>query len=292
MRSMTGYGRGRAENKVAAVDVELRSVNGKGLNFKLRLPGDRLENETALEAALRRRLSRGSVQGNVRVRLLEARTAVPDAGALRRYLREWRAAEKELGLEVRDPSLGELLALPGAFETPDEDEKVGRSVARCMEQGLDQALDALIESREKEGVRLAKELLALIARMERELARIRKELPKVLAALKKRLLERAQEALRDAGVEVVPELGGELAGLAERGDVREEVARLEIHFERLRKLLDQGGVCGREVDFLAQECHREVTTLGNKVTAPRIGQGVIAMKVLIQQFKEQTANVE
>ncbi|MHC4380952.1 MAG: YicC/YloC family endoribonuclease, partial [Planctomycetota bacterium] len=156
---MTGYGRGSSENRYAAASVELRSVNGKGLSIKLRLPHDRLELESKIEGQVRRGLERGSVQGQVRVRLLEVPVAELDLKVLRRYLAAWRKAEKELGLAITDPSMAELLALPGAQHGVEESTAITRGVAKAVTEATKAALEALTESRAQEGTRLAKEMM-------------------------------------------------------------------------------------------------------------------------------------
>lgn len=292
LSSMTGYGRGRHENRLAAAQVELRSVNGKGLFLKLRVPGDRLDLEPRLEAILRGKLERGNVQGLVRVRLLEARGAELDLGVLARYAKQWKRAEKDLGLQRQEPKLAEMLTLPGALETPPEEERVTSAVQQAVLAACREALDALLEARAKEGEALRKELLRLCRRLGEELERCEKRLPQAKKASEKRFQERVQSAWDAAKVAEPIDLTRELVVLAEKADVREELARLAIHLNRLQKLLQKGGPCGRELEFLSQECHREVTTLGNKSADTRMSQLVVKMKVLVQQLKEQIANVE
>ena len=103
--SMTGFGRGTAENRHAAVSVELRSVNGKGLVLKLRLPGERMELEPKLEAQVRKRIERGSVQGQLRITVAGSTAAEPDLAVLARYRDAWKKGVKELGLEPAPPTM-------------------------------------------------------------------------------------------------------------------------------------------------------------------------------------------
>jgi len=289
---MTGYGRGRAENKVAAAEVELRSVNGKGLSLKLRVPTDRLALEPALEGRIRKNLERGSVHGFVRIRLIEHSAAVIDQKVLGRYLKEWRRVEKALGIEVKDPTMAELLALPGAYESGSESTAVSRSVARVATEALDNALASLIGFREKEGKSLAKELNGLARKLEQQLKKVNLLAPKAVQASQERMVIRVKKAWAAAEVANPLDLTREIVTLADKAEVREEVARLEIHLGRLHKVIDAGGPCGRELEFLVQECHREITTLGNKSADPRMSEAVVGMKLHAGQLKEQIANVE
>jgi len=290
--SMTGFGRGAAENVLASAEVELRSVNGKTLNLKLRLPSERLELESELEAVLRTALDRGSVTGQLRVRILAGTAPTPDRSALKNHLKEWRRTTKELGLEAHDPSLSELLALPGAFMAIAEDAKTTRAVRAASKAAMEAALAALQQARQREGARLARELLRILKKFQGHLKRAEKRVPQAIAAGQERMTERVNTALSKAEQAEGLDLTRELIALADRADVREEIARLDIHLASLHELLANGGACGREIEFLLQEVHREVTTLGNKSADVQLSEQVVAMKLLAGQLKEQVANVE
>ncbi|MFQ5749417.1 MAG: DUF1732 domain-containing protein, partial [Planctomycetota bacterium] len=125
-----------------------------------------------------------------------------------------------------------------------------------------------------------------------DLEKVRKRLPAASAAAARRLRERVGEAWKAAGITEPLDLAREIVLLSERADVREEVARLGIHLEALTGRIQAGGPCGRELEFLIQECHREVTTLGSKSSDPRLSELVVSMKTAVGQLKEQCANVE
>ena len=292
LHSMTGFGRGSASNLHANAEMELRTVNGKGLNIKLRLPSDRADLETDLEARLRRSLTRGSLQGFLRLRLLSQSTQTIDSVAVRAHLKEWRKTAKELGLRAADPTLSELLAMPGSYSQSFEPQKISRGVEKASQQALKEALGALIESRRLEGARLGEELLRLLKQLESALTKARKRVPKALAEAQKRMQSRVDSALRAAKLEDGYDLSRELVALADRADVQEEVARLDIHLARFYALLARGGAVAREMEFLLQECHREITTLGNKSADVALSQHVVTMKLIAGQLKEQVANLE
>ena len=291
LRSMTGYGRGSGGDAHVQVEVELRSVNGRGLSLKVRLPSDRLALETKVDELLRKRLDRGTVQGQVRIQVLRHRPAIVDHEVLRRYLREWRAIEKDLGMELRDPELGELLRLPGAMETPPETQSTRRSVERNVKAALEEAVSHLVDSRAKEGSRLGRVLGQQLSSLRRNAAKASKRQPAAVREAQARLRRKVRSSDGASSADG-PWLERELAAFAERADVEEELARLEIHCDRLEVALKQGGAIGRELEFLIQECHREVTTLGNKSGDAKISGFVVAMKLALQRMKEQVANVE
>ena len=290
--SMTGYGRGAAESTSVGVEVELRSVNHKGFHLKLRLPSERMESEAKFEARIRKVLQRGSVQGFIRLRTFRRRTSEVDHEVLRRYLKEWRGLENELGLEKNDPSLGELLAMPGALETAPESERDRKAIERTMLEAFDAALEGLVNSRVKEGAALRKELQGMVKKIKTAVAKVERRLPIIQRQAEKKLQLKVQETQERLGVPVSTDLAKEFAVWADRADVREEIARLDVHLVRLDELLKKGGPCGRELEFVLQAVHREITTLGNKSADATLSDQVVAMKLVAAQFKEQVANVE
>jgi uncharacterized protein (TIGR00255 family) len=292
LHSMTGYGRGSAANAHASAEVELRTVNGKGLNLKLRLPSDRGDLESVLETRLRKSISRGSVQGWMRLRLLSQGTHSIDVKAVRNHLKEWRKLAKDLGMKSADPTLAELLAMPGSYAPEEENEAVTRAVQKASVGALEAALAALLESRQAEGARLGKELMRLWKQLKVALNKARKRVPKAIAEMQVNLQTRVQAALRSAGQDEDYDLSRELIVLADRADVQEELARLDIHLERFEALLIKGGAVAREIEFLLQEIHREITTLGNKSSDATLSQHVVTMKLVAGQLKEQVMNLE
>lgn len=292
LASMTGYGRGRAANRWAEAEVELRSVNGKSLHLAVRLPAERLEWEAEVEAALRAAFERGSVQGGVRLRWREAPTASLDHAALKRHARTWRAAAKELGAPDAEPALRDLLALPGVWRGAEESAAAAAGARKAALAALAEAIGALRAAREREGEKLRAELRALAAQVARGLVAVRERLPAARSEADRRVKERVARALAAAGVGEPADLGRELVLAAERGDVEEECARLAIHLDRVEALLAAGGPCGRELEFQLQECQREVTTLGNKSSDAALSAAVVTMKSAVQRLREQAANVE
>lgn len=292
LSSMTGFGRGRAANRHAEAECELRSVNGKGLHLALRLPADRLEWESEVDALLRGRFERGSLQGAVRLRWRSAPAPRLDLEALRRHEREWRAAQRALGLGGEAPPLQALIALPGSWRPAEESAAAAAAGRKAVLAAVAEAASALAEARAREGERLRRELSRLVAAVEDGLAEVGRRLPAARAEAEARLRERVARALAAAGISPPEDLGREIVLAAEKGDVAEECARLEIHLARLRELLVRGGAAGRELEFVLQECHREISTLGAKTADAAAAATITGMKLAVQQLKEQAANVE
>ncbi len=292
LHSMTGYGRGSAANTHAGAEAELRTVNGKGLNLKLRLPSDRGELEAVLEARVRKQIARGSVQGFMRLRLLSQASHSIDVNAVQQHLKEWRKLSKELGMKSADPTMAELLAMPGSYAPEAESAAVTRAVQKAAVAAMDDALKALLESRRAEGARLGKELMRLWKQLRAALNKARMRVPKAIEAAQQNMQSRVETALKNANFDSQVDLARELLILADRADVQEEVARLDIHLERFAALLEQGGAVARELEFLLQEIHREITTLGNKSADATLSQHVVTMKLVAGQLKEQVLNLE
>jgi uncharacterized protein (TIGR00255 family) len=292
LASMTGFGRAQVETSQLSVKVEFRTVNGKGFHCKLRMPSDLLEHEAKVEGMLRQALSRGSISGFVSVRRSHDDTVEFDQQVLKKYLAAWNRTEKNLGLDVVSPTLKDLISMPGAMHSARNPKGKVRAVERAIKQAAAEAIVALQDSRAKEGARLGKEMLRIISQLEKLVARTARRAPIAVKEVSAKYTLRVQQALAAAGENDSYDLGRELIALAERADVQEEIARLGIHIERLRATIKKGGAVGREFEFVLQECHREITTLGNKSSDGKLSEMVVAMKLCAQQLKEQVANVE
>ncbi len=290
--SMTGFGRAQLETDHMSVAVEFRTVNGKGLHCKLRMPSDLLEYEAKVEGTLRQALTRGSLTGVISVRRSHDETVEFDQQVLKKYLAAWKRTEKNLGLDEVSPTLTDLIAMPGAMQAARNPRGQARAVEKAIKQAVAEAIVSLQSSRAKEGARLAKEMLRLITNLEKLVSRTAARAPAAVKDVAAKYKSRVKQALLAAGENDTYDLGRELIALAERADVQEEIARLEIHIGRLGATINKGGAVGREFEFILQECHREVTTLGNKSSDTKMSEMVVAMKLCVQQLKEQVANVE
>lgn len=286
VNSMTGFGTGTATADGWCVEVTIRTLNHRYLSVRVRVPHDQPQLHASVEEAVRRAFSRGEI--GVWIAPSRDREA-PDAclfdrERLKDHLAELRRIAQELSLE-ESPTLSDLIQL-GTFQEKAPPE---RDLSPALEAALRQAIEATLETRAKEGKRLVEELTRILDRFSGLLSQVRQRLP----ALSQELRSRLHERVADLPVEVDQNrLEMEVALLAERFDVREEVTRLEGHLHRVRGLLRSGGLIGKELDFVSQELLREVNTLGAKSRDLAISSLVIDMKVAIERFKEQVQNVE
>ncbi|MBK7642228.1 MAG: YicC family protein [Planctomycetes bacterium] len=290
LRSMTGFGAATSSEAQVQVRVEVRSVNHRFLQLKVKLPPELASFEGEVEAAVRKVLERGSVSLSVSVDAGGGSTVRIDRELAQRYMTEVESLAKELGLEGR-PKLETILALPGVVGSQ-SDPKLAEREARLLRGAVRDGLAELVAMREREGAALLQDLRANTAALTKEAARIEKRMPKVVKEHHKKLRTRMQDLL-GGGIKLGPaELPRELALLADRMDVGEELARLSSHLVQWSALLEKGGATGRQLDFLVQELLREANTIGSKCNDAEVAHSVVEVKTRIERLREQVQNVE
>lgn len=289
--SMTGFA--RAEGEVTGISWvwELKSVNGKSLDLRLRLPPGYDAIEAPLRAALAGRLRRGNVSATLTVN----RTAPPTIRINREMLARVIGLLGELGgeIEAAPPRLDGLIGLRGIIETvEDEPDEAIEARRVAILEAWDVALGRLAASRQEEGARLGEVLSNQLA----ELAELVAAASGSAAAQPEALRARLQQSLAAVAAlaPTMPQerVAQELALLVSRGDIREELDRLRAHLAQAGDLLAKGAGVGRQLDFLCQELNREANTLCSKsadIDLTRIG---LALKVAVEQFREQVQNLE
>lgn len=293
LQSMTGFARSEGTSGRARWAWELRSVNGKGLDLRLRLPTGLERLEAAVRAVVPTRFSRGNIQANLSVTIAETRVeAVLNREALAAVL----ALREELG-DLVDPSpitLDALMSIRGLVDIREatDDATATEALDHEIMTGLDVALNALTAMRESEGAALATILrlhvvtIADLTRtVEADPSRSPEEISRKLAQQVSMLMEGASSLDRDR-------LHAEVAILATKADLREEVDRLHAHVVAANELLTKGGPVGRRLDFLAQEFNRESNTICSKSNSAAVTAAGIDLKVVIDQFREQVQNLE
>jgi uncharacterized protein (TIGR00255 family) len=290
MRSMTGYGRGAVERGEVHATVDVRSVNHRFLDLKLR--GGQLPAavEDAIAARVRAAIERGSVAVAVHLRGGAPGAARIDGDAAVRAHRT--LAELAARLAVPGPDLALVLAQPGVVTA---EEALDDGSAAAALAALDAALVQLDAMRAAEGAALAAE----IARRLDELAVLRAQIAGLAAGVPqqvaRRLTERVRRLVDDAGAggAVDPgRLAQEIAVLAERADITEELVRLTSHLDQARALLGATGAVGRRLEFLVQEIGRELNTIASKAQDAGVAALVIDAKAELERMREQAQNVE
>ncbi|OAA28018.1 hypothetical protein AT15_04855 [Kosmotoga arenicorallina S304] len=290
IRSMTGFARSEAECEFVACSVELKSVNAKHLNLEVNISGGFTEIEVKASRYLRERLRRGTVRAYVEIYFSQSVGDIikPDLGVASAYYN----ALNELADKFRIPdriSLDTLSKMKDVLKyriSPSVNEKIWE----CLKIALDKAIALLNDDREREGKNLEKALFSYLERLE--------DIAKELHSKTKDLLEYYRELLRKRISEVLEidvdknRLEQEVAILAERADISEEIVRLESHISAFKKLIENENECGVQLDFLCQEMHREFSTIAAKSKKTEITSLSIEGRTLVNKIREQVQNIE
>ena len=291
---MTGYGQGAAEVSGLKVTVELRSVNNRFVDLKLRLPDELVP----FEQDLRRKVLATVKRGRVDVDLRLERTGVADVPlTLNRPVAEaalaaWKTLRDEYGVSG-EWDLHAMLRVPGIFDTSGVGhglDDVGRG---AVDEAFDRALSALDGERRREGGVLRDDLVARVSRMSQIVATIRALAATVPNTLHKKIAERVQQLVTQVTLDPA-RLAQEAAFLADRSDITEETVRLEGHLDHARGLLaDSGGEpVGKRLEFLLQEILRETNTIASKSSDLGISRHALDLKAESEKIREQIQNLE
>ncbi|MGX5665787.1 YicC/YloC family endoribonuclease [Rhizobium daejeonense] len=294
LQSMTGFARAEGTSGRYRWAWELRSVNGKGLDIRMRLPQGMESFEPEVRRLLGQHLTRGNIQVGLNVSVSENRVeAVLNRDALDAVLR----LRDELGTDLVDPAplrLDALMAIRGLVDFRETQDDKAALAARDADilAGLEQAARALCDMRKTEGDALCRllsdhvsSIQDLVQKVEADPSRQPEEIARKLEAQLAALLDSSPSLDRDR-------LHAEAALLATKADLREEIDRLKAHVTAARDLLSMGGPIGRKLDFLAQEFNRESNTICSKSNAVAVTTAGIELKVVIDQFREQVQNLE
>lgn len=288
---MTGYGCGEATAAGRKVTVEVRSVNGRFLEAQLRLPRALQPAEGALREALSGKLGRGSVTVSANLEDVAGKGAGTE-GAERwvRMAQELRGVQEVTGLSG-EITIGDLLRWASANKAESEPEPAFEELKPALFEALAAAMAQHDAFRLKEGANLKLDLLGRLERIEAALAQIPVLAREHLANYKVQLEARIQEMV--GGLSVDPaRLAQEVAHLADKLDVDEEMTRFSSHNGQFRDCLEQGGPVGKKMGFLLQEMLREANTTGSKCQNAKISHLVISIKDELESLKEQIANLE
>jgi uncharacterized protein (TIGR00255 family) len=288
---MTGHGEARHQDPRWTVVVEIRTVNNRHFKLSAKISEPFAAMEPALEQLVREKVKRGTVQVNLRVdRPRRPEDYRVNLVALQSYRDQLRSAHGH-NLGAVDPS--QFLLLPGVVEdargldrAPDDD---WPEIARVVSE----ALSALEAARSIEGRAMAAALVALARAASQELGRIADRGPLVVHNYQRRLTERLQALVRDQGVTLEPkDVVREIAILADRCDISEEIVRLRAHLAQFGAIIDEPESSGRKLEFITQEMGREINTIGSKANDVEISRSVVEVKSLLEKIRELIQNAE
>jgi uncharacterized protein (TIGR00255 family) len=293
IKSMTGFARAEGALDGAVWIWEVRSVNGRGLDVRLRLPNGSDQLEPKVREAVGRHLSRGSVTINLSS---EWRDGIQEIRINERALAQVMVAAARVRAltDAAPPRVDGLISIKGVLDITENQQDPEQATARgeAMLKTLEEALGALVAARAAEGARLASTLKAQLDEIERLVGVVQASPARTPQAIEERLKEQVRRLL-DTGNGFDPaRLHQEAVLLATRADVEEELQRLTSHISAARELIGESGAVGRKFDFLAQEFNREANTLCSKASDVEITRAGLSLKTVIDQLREQVQNIE
>jgi uncharacterized protein (TIGR00255 family) len=287
IRSMTAFAREESQSSFGRLTWEIRSVNHRYLEVFVRLPDELRAIETPVRERLAAKLSRGKLDCQLRFR--PASGGAGDLHVNERLMEQLLAAAEAMGgrlPDARGPAIMDVLRWPGVLESEEQD--LGPLQAEALAL-LDRAIDTLVETRRREGARIAEHLNQRVGDMRVQVEKARELMPGIIAALRERLKKRLAEVSETLDAERVEQ---EMVLLTQKLDIDEEMDRLRTHLDEVERVVNKGGAVGRRLDFLMQELNREANTLGSKSADAETSAVSVEMKVLIEQMREQIQNVE
>lgn len=290
-RSMTGFGKAVCNEDGESFSVELSAVNHRHLDCSVRLPPPWSALETSVKARVKERFGRGKIQVYVS-RKNGAAGSPPmrlDVERARQYVEDAKELTRLVGT-FEGLSVNTLATMEGVFVPAEPNEDL-ESVEERLLASLDEAMDQLETMRENEGRALAEDLRKRVGLIREILEGVEERLPTLNQQYEQRLRERIQELATDVSL-TEERIAIEVAMMAEKGDVTEEVVRLKTHLDHTIELLDSPEPCGRRLDFLAQEIQREANTLGVKTRDTDVTKEVLRIKSEIEKIREQVQNIE
>lgn len=287
IQSMTAFARAQAQGKWGSAVCELRSINHRYLELIVRLPETLHEFEAALREQIRNHVKRGKIECYIRYQPGEIGGTEITINA--KLAQELYLANEKIASLLKSPApinTMDILRWPGILQMAELDlEAIEDEITQLMEK----ALTDLIAARAREGEELKQLFLQRLESMKAEIAKVRQRLPGILKEQRERLTKR----FADVKLELdTGRLEQEMILFSQKTDVTEELDRLDAHISEVRRILKQGGLAGRRLDFLMQELNREANTLGAKSVDVETTRSSVELKVLIEQMREQVQNVE
>ena len=292
MKSMTGYGKAMVAGDDFSVSVDLKTVNNRFLDIHLRVGSELASLEPSIKKRITSRLSRGRVDVTVSMERVAQIAYEINRPLIAGYVSALKQLQKDfdIGGEL---DINVIARIPGAVQPARNG--IDDRITAALERALDQALDELEKMREQEGEALKQELRERCQKIEALVPIIEASAAGLADAYRLRLQKRIGELLNRGGqvIEIDPvRLAQEVAYLADRSDVSEEMVRLRSHLSQFQEALDAQGDAGKMLDFLLQELNREANTTLSKSTDLAIKEAGLAIKAEVEKLREQVQNVE
>ena len=292
MKSMTGYGKAMVAGEDFSVSVDLKTVNNRFLDIHLRVGSELASFEPSIKKRITSRLSRGRVDVTVSVERVAQIAYEINRPLIAGYVSALKQLQQDFDI-AGELDINVIARIPGALQPARNG--MDERITGALERALDQALDELEKMREQEGEALKQELRERVRKIEALVPIIEASAAGLADAYRLRLQKRIGELLNRGGqvIEIDPvRLAQEVAYLADRSDVSEEMVRLRSHLSQFQEALDASGEAGKMLDFLLQELNREANTTLSKSTDLAIKEAGLAIKAEVEKLREQVQNVE
>lgn len=288
---MTGFGRAEAEQNGKKITVEIKTVNHRFLDINIRMPRTMGFAEEGIRKSIKSNLERGRVDVFINYTSLggESKSAQADTGLIRSYVDAARQASKECSLND-DLALSHILRIPEAIIISEEQEDE-KELSKIMQTALKEALKKLVDMREREGTHLEKNIKSYLS----ELAKITKLIDSKKDYVSKEYSDKLKQRLSDLldGAEIdETRFNSEIAYIADKADITEEIVRLNTHIKQFSDISSKKTAVGRKLDFVVQEMNRELNTIGSKTSDISITNAVIEGKSIVEKIREQVQNIE
>lgn len=289
---MTGFGRGEATNNGYTATVEIKSLNSRYLDITTRLPQRLQDKELELKEILQKYINRGKL--NINIHVAEIDNGQPhiivDEVKVKAYARLLQQVQKVAG--ISDPiTLKDISNFGDIFITQEEDEEILNLKWSIAKEALATAIESLIAMRTREGNQLKKDLLERLDSIKGNLEDVEVISNDRVEELRARLKERIVQLLDDEDFDT-DRLEMEVAVLADKMDITEEIVRMRAHIKFFIEAIEQPEAAGRRLNFLTQEMNRELNTIGSKANHSEIAHHVVRSKETLEQIREQVQNVE
>lgn len=282
--SMTGSANCIISSDIAALNIDITSINGRFLELNFKMPDSLRHLESKLREAFQKHLKRGKVDCYITLSQNLKSTLKVDKSALEQLSIAIKTIEKSIG-GISTNSL-EILNYPGIQV---QDENVQSKIDEFILNSLETAISKLVTARAHEGEKLKLAIQSRLESIEKELLPVEKALSELVS--KER--EKIKAKIAELSIEIDPNrIEQEVTLAAQKADVREEYDRLKAHIKEVRSILQTGGICGKRLDFMMQEFNREANTLASKASSLDITKVAVELKVLIEQMREQVQNIE
>ena len=291
IKSMTGFGKGEVRFKSGKITVEIKTVNHKFFDATLKLPSGIASFEDKIKEILQKKIQRGKINLSLTYdgALLKSEKVSVNKKSAKNYYNALNGLKAYLGLK-EEINIRDLIALPGVLNFDSTESGLAIFWPK-IKKALDMAIDHLVADRAKEGKALALDLTTRTKKIEKMLTTIKSRAHLNIDEYRKRFADRVKDLTGGRDMDM-GRLEMEVAIFAKNSDISEEITRLQNHLSNFNKTISEGGEIGKKMDFIAQELHREINTIGSKASDFKISKNVIEIKGEIEKIREQAKNLE